>query len=148
MRILRRDRAVERVVLGAAIGHGEDLQDLRGKREGYGGPGRPHARARALVDDSPYQSLSSFAGNGLLISSAWLIEDELVKPSDCPGGPFSAAAVDFDAVTRFKYQLLETAWRNFRSRARPDQRPAFEKSGREQAYWLDDIALLRALKTR
>src|SRR5262245_42877976 len=31
--------------------------------------------------DSPYQSLSSFAGNALLISPDWLIEDELVKPS-------------------------------------------------------------------
>jgi 4-alpha-glucanotransferase len=36
--------------------------------------------------DSPYQSLSSFAGNPLLISPDWLIEDELVKPSDVAGG--------------------------------------------------------------
>jgi 4-alpha-glucanotransferase len=33
--------------------------------------------------NSPYQSLSSFAGNGLLISPDWLIEDELLRPSDC-----------------------------------------------------------------
>src|SRR5215470_6443719 len=98
--------------------------------------------------DSPYQSLSSFAGNGLLISPAWLIEDELVKASDCVGGPFSATAVNFEAVKRFKYELLETAWRNFSRGARPDLRPAFEKFGREQAYWLDDFALFRALKFR
>src|ERR1700704_2389590 len=48
--------------------------------------------------DSPYQSLSSFAANGLLISPDWLVEDELLKPSDCAGGPWSANAVDFDAV--------------------------------------------------
>ena len=30
--------------------------------------------------DSPYQSLSSFAGDPLLISPDWLIEDELLKP--------------------------------------------------------------------
>ena len=33
--------------------------------------------------NSPYQSLSSFAGNGLLISPDWLIEDELLQASDC-----------------------------------------------------------------
>ena len=33
--------------------------------------------------DSPYQSLSSFAGNGLLISPDWLIEEELLEESEC-----------------------------------------------------------------
>src|SRR5512146_389201 len=33
--------------------------------------------------NSPYQSLSSFAGNGLLISPDWLIEDGLLRASDC-----------------------------------------------------------------
>jgi 4-alpha-glucanotransferase len=33
--------------------------------------------------DSPYQPLSSFAGNVLFISPAWLIEDGLVRASDC-----------------------------------------------------------------
>src|SRR5262245_62896999 len=40
--------------------------------------------------DSPYQSLSSFAGNSLLISPDWLIEDELLKPSDCSDVAFPA----------------------------------------------------------
>src|ERR1700734_3994565 len=33
--------------------------------------------------NSPYQPLSSFAGNALVISPDWLIEDELLGPSDC-----------------------------------------------------------------
>ena len=33
--------------------------------------------------NSPYQSMSSFAGNGLLISPDWLIEDGLLRASDC-----------------------------------------------------------------
>jgi 4-alpha-glucanotransferase len=56
--------------------------------------------------DSPYQSLSSFAGNPLLISPDWLIEDELLKPNDCAGGSWSATTVDFTAVERFKSALL------------------------------------------
>ena len=35
--------------------------------------------------DSPYQPQSSFAGNVLLISPDWLIEDGLLRPSDCGG---------------------------------------------------------------
>ena len=97
--------------------------------------------------DSPYQSLSSFAGNALLISPDWLIEDELVKRRDCAGS-FSDVAVDFDAATRFKHRLLETAWDNFAAGARADLRPAFERFGQEQAHWLDDYALFRVLKRR
>jgi 4-alpha-glucanotransferase len=98
--------------------------------------------------DSPYQSLSSFAGNPLMISPDWLIEDELLRPSDCAGGSFSPTTVDFDAVTRFKYALLETAWKNFSGGARSDLRPHFERFVHDQAYWLDDYALFRALKAR
>src|SRR5262245_18164504 len=76
--------------------------------------------------DSPYQSLSSFAGNALLISPDWLIEDGLLRASDCAGRSFPAAAVDFDAVKQFKYTLLETAWRNFSASWRSDLHPAFE----------------------
>src|SRR5215471_14370002 len=98
--------------------------------------------------DSPYQALSSFAGNSLLISPDWLIEDELLRPRDCAGPSFSATAVDFDAVKRFKYALLETAWRSFDGGARTDLRPAFEAFVSTQAHWLDDYALFRALKER
>src|SRR5262245_16227857 len=98
--------------------------------------------------DSPYQSLSSFAGNTLLISPDWLIEDGLLRASDCAGATFSSKTVDFDAVRRFKSALLEMAWNNFRAGARSDLRSDFERFGRDHAPWLDDYALFRALKTR
>ncbi|HWE23596.1 MAG TPA: 4-alpha-glucanotransferase [Myxococcales bacterium] len=98
--------------------------------------------------DSPYQALSSFAGNALLISPDWLVEDELLRASDCAGQSFPPARVDFDAVKRFKYALLETAFRNFTAGAGRDLRPAFEEFGRSEAHWLDDYALFRALKEK
>jgi 4-alpha-glucanotransferase len=98
--------------------------------------------------DSPYQSLSSFAGNPLLISPDWLIEDELVRPADCAGVSLSSTTVDYDAVTRFKYALLETAWKSFHAGARSDLRRDFEHFVEEHAHWLDDYALFRALKAR
>jgi len=97
--------------------------------------------------DSPYQALSSFAGNALLISPDWLIEDELLHASDAAGRSFPAE-VDFDAVKRFKYALIATAWKNFSAGARADLRPAFEEFGRSQAHWLDDYATFRALKEK
>ena len=98
--------------------------------------------------DSPYQSLSSFAGNPLLISPDWLIEDGLVRAADCAGCSFSPTTVGFDAVKRFKFALLETAWKNFSTGARSDLRPDFEHFGNDHAHWLDDYALFRALKAR
>lgn len=98
--------------------------------------------------DSPYQSLSSFAGNPLLISPDWLIEDGLVRATDYAGGSASPMTVDFAAVKTLKFAVLETAWTNFTAGARPDLRPQFERFGEEHAHWLDDYALFRALKER
>jgi 4-alpha-glucanotransferase len=99
--------------------------------------------------NSPYQSLSSFAGNELLISPDDLIEDELLPPGDCEEGSAPGAAwVDYAAVIPFKERLLGIAWRNFSAGARTDLRPAFEAFCRDQSHWLDDYALFRALKAR
>src|SRR5713101_2106990 len=48
--------------------------------------------------NSPYQPMSSFAGNELVISPDWLIEDGLLRPSDCQSGAFPQHRVDYNAV--------------------------------------------------
>jgi 4-alpha-glucanotransferase len=98
--------------------------------------------------NSPYQSLSSFAGNGLLISPDWLIEDGLLRSSDCAASFVSQSAVDYNTVISFKYQLLEKAWTNFLRAGSAELRVAFEQFRHEQAHWLEDYALFRALKIR
>jgi len=96
--------------------------------------------------NSPYQSLSSFAGNGLLISPEWLIEDGLLRSSDCSVPSSSPSAVDYNTVIPFKHQLLEKAWTNFAEVGPSELRLAFEQFCHEQAHWLEDYALFRALK--
>jgi 4-alpha-glucanotransferase len=96
--------------------------------------------------NSPYQSLSSFAGNELLVSPDGLIEDGLLRESDCVGNSFSAATIDYNAVIPFKHRLLKTAWSIFRAGARRDLRPAYEQFCSVHRYWLEDYALFRALK--
>ena len=84
----------------------------------------------------------------LLISPDFLIEDGLLRQSDCEGHSFPAMAIDYDAVIPFKHRLLETAWNHFRAGARADLRPAYEQFCDEQVHWLEDYALFRALKAR
>ena len=98
--------------------------------------------------DSPYQCLSSFAGNGLLISPDGLIDDGLLVAADCAGQAFLPTVVEYEKVVPFKLRLLETAWSRFSAGARPDLRPAYEQFCQAHGLWLDDYALFRALKDR
>lgn len=98
--------------------------------------------------NSPYQPLSSFAGNGLVISPEWLIEDGLLRASDCQPNVFPQHETDYNAVIPFKHRILETAWANFTAGERSDLRPDFEQFCHEQSHWLDDYSLFTALKTR
>ncbi|MBV8133456.1 MAG: 4-alpha-glucanotransferase, partial [Alphaproteobacteria bacterium] len=96
--------------------------------------------------NSPYQSLSSFAGNELLVSPDCLIEDGLLRASDCAGSSFSATTINYDTVIPFKNRLLKQAWSTFRAGARGDLRPAYEQFCDLHRDWLEDYALFRALK--
>ena len=84
--------------------------------------------------NSPYQALSSSAGNALQISPDWLIEDELLRASACEYHSMNHSAVHYDSLVSFKRGLLERAWSNFRVGARPDLGPAFERFCELEAY--------------
>lgn len=96
--------------------------------------------------NSPYQPLSSFAASEILISPDWLVEDGLLSVADCASPPPSTTAVNFAEVTSFKRRLLEKAWDAFCSARQLELQHAFEQFCHEQAAWLDDYALFRALK--
>lgn len=98
--------------------------------------------------DSPYQALSSFAGNGLLISPELLLEDGLLDMNACEGHSFSSNAVDYGAVIQFKHRLLDQIWGYFNAGARKALGPAYETFCHRHAHWLEDYALFRALKQR
>ena len=97
--------------------------------------------------NSPYQPLSSFAGNVLVISPGALISDGLLQASDCECH-FTADRVDYDAVIPFKQRLLEKAWTNFKAGEREDLRPAYDEFCAKHANWLEDYALFAALKEK
>src|ERR1700730_17851600 len=93
--------------------------------------------------NSPYQSMSSFAGNGLLISPDLLIEDGLLRASDCAALSFSSTTVDYGMGITFNRRLLERAWSNFSTGAPSELQVAFEQFCHDQGHWLEDYALFR-----
>ncbi len=95
--------------------------------------------------NSPYQSLSSFAGNALLISPEKLVSKGLLHASDCEAH-FSSGKVDYEAVIPFKRALLRKAWERFEDGERKDLRAEYEEFCSSQESWLEDYALFRALK--
>lgn len=98
--------------------------------------------------NSPYQSLSSFAGNVLLLSPQSLIGEGLLLPSDCHRHESPTRFVDYDLVIPCKTQLLASTWIRFRRQASRELRIAFDEFRDAQAHWLDDYALFRALKEK
>jgi len=97
--------------------------------------------------DSPYQTLSAFAGNPMLISPEKLVEVGHLSAADLEEAPsFPNKRVDFGPVIRYKTSLLNQAFSRFRAQAPAGQQAAFSRFCEEQAFWLDDFALFMALK--
>ena len=97
--------------------------------------------------DSPYQGLSAFAGNPMLISLEKLVETGHLSPEDLEDMPhFPDDRVDFGPVIDHKTELLNRAFANFSAQAPAPQQRAFAKFCEEQAAWLEDFALFMALK--
>jgi 4-alpha-glucanotransferase len=97
--------------------------------------------------NSPYQCLSVFAGNPLLISLESLVEDNLLKPSDLDNIPsFTKDRVDYDSVSRFKMPLLKKSFETFRKKTAPGEREQFEVFCQQNAFWLETYALFMAIR--
>lgn len=97
--------------------------------------------------DSPYQALSAFAGNTLLISFDRLLDDGWLTPEDLADLPdFPAQRVEFGDVITYHQQKLEVAYRRFTASASAEQRADFDQWCAENAHWLDDFALYMAIK--
>ena len=90
--------------------------------------------------DSPYSSLSSFAGNPNLISPARLADDGLAEPLE---GRDRSERVDFGSVVRQKWRLLQTA----HSRLNGELEKEFAEFQGRESDWLEPFSLFMALKS-
>ena len=96
---------------------------------------------------SPYQAYSSMAGNPLLISlqflvdQGWLSREDLISP-----GVFPDSTVDFSAVIPFKKRLLKKAAGVFFKQSHPELYREFQMFCDEMDSWLDTFAKFACLR--
>jgi 4-alpha-glucanotransferase len=96
--------------------------------------------------NSPYHSLSAFAGSPLLLSFEVLADWGLLDRGDLEPVPdFPADRVAYEAVIAYKNKLLAKALERAAKNSRGED---FERFCGETASWLEDFALFKALKSR
>ncbi len=98
---------------------------------------------------SPYQALSSFAGNTCLISLELLAEEGLLTRTDILGySSESEARVDFQAVRRYKASRFKAAFNTFEvgEAEFAGLHKEFKVFKEEHSSWLNDYALFAAIK--
>jgi 4-alpha-glucanotransferase len=92
--------------------------------------------------DSPYQCLSAFAGNPLLISLERLAGEGLLEAGDLADAPaFAAAEADYEGAHGYKLPRLDRAADRFEAQAVAERRAAFDAFNAAHASWLEDFAL-------
>ncbi len=90
--------------------------------------------------NSPYQSLSAFAGNPLLISPEWMASEGFIPKSLLSTLPESPVGrVNFQEVQKHYSGLFHAAYQRFRPGS------DVEEFRQQNAFWLDDYTLFAAL---
>ncbi len=94
--------------------------------------------------NSPYSSVSAFAGNSLLISLEIMVKDGFLKEEDLAHNiKFSDKRVGYPEVTAYKNRLFDKAYDKFRgNKSRED----YNKFCVDNAAWLDEFALFVSIK--
>jgi 4-alpha-glucanotransferase len=104
----------------------------------------PVGPTNPIFDNSPYMSISAFAGSPLLISPELLCEKNLISRRSMDNhDPFSPYTTEFSKIIPFKSRLLREAYQNFTS-SRADDYQSFLL----QTPWLDDYAIYMTLKEK
>jgi 4-alpha-glucanotransferase len=98
--------------------------------------------------NSPYSSISAFAGNPLLISLERLADHGWIDRTRLPSLSSESDPVEYDQVFAAKMPLLFEAGRKFLSSASGSARQRFEHFCSDNAWWLDDFVLFDALRAR
>jgi malto-oligosyltrehalose synthase/4-alpha-glucanotransferase len=94
-------------------------------------------------DFSPYSSVSSMAGNTLLISPWLLAEEGLLEKEELPELEYNSQ-VDYHSAQTVKASLLEKAYHRFKNRV--GLQAAYKEFCDQEAEWLNDFTLYTVLK--
>jgi 4-alpha-glucanotransferase len=100
--------------------------------------------------DSPYQPLSAFAGNEMLIGIEPLLRRHLLKPDEVAAlTGLSRGHVDYANLIPKKHEVLSLAASRFSTVANTELKTAYDDFRHlHEKNWLNDYACYRILKTR
>jgi 4-alpha-glucanotransferase len=107
----------------------------------------PITQTEAGNGHSPYSSISSMAGNTLLISPELLVEEGLLQKEDYEQLVLpSRAEVDYSEAEKIKNSLFEIAYRNFLNQSSSHLHYQFKLFCEQESDWLNDYSLYVTLK--
>ena len=94
--------------------------------------------------DSPYQSVSAFAGNPFFIDLDMLTEEGFITKEDILKYDFGGdkEKINYRLINKNRPKILRTAFENFKNNIPSD----FDGFLEENGYWLEDYSLFAALK--
>lgn len=96
--------------------------------------------------NSPYMSVSAFAGNPLLVDLDELVQRGWLAPiTDQERSGFDDERIDFGRVVPFRLGKLRIAAETFLAKASAADKAAFAAYCTQEKSWLDDYALFMAL---
>lgn len=97
------------------------------------------------TDNSPYNSISAFAANTLLISPELLMQEGLLKQEDLRLIPdFSHHYCDFRRVIPYKEKIFEHAFENFKKIGK--DKIKFSQFSKGNSFWLEDFVLFKIIR--
>jgi 4-alpha-glucanotransferase len=99
---------------------------------------------------SPYNSLSAFAGNTLLVSPELLYQQGFLTKKEVQNHPaFADTKVEFHKVISYKEKLLNAAYERFsNTRNNARKRWDYERFCYKNRSWLEDFATFIAIRER
>ena len=97
----------------------------------------------------PYQSMSAFGGNPLLVSPDRLVSEGFLESSDIEHYISSNdGKVNYPAAEELKTRLLRRAFENFENKPQGQSQIDFNAFKHLESYWLDDFSLFLAIQTK
>jgi 4-alpha-glucanotransferase len=96
--------------------------------------------------NSPYHSVSTFAGNPLLVDLDELVRCGWLQTQGDPG--FEPGRCDFERVAPYRMGLLREAWQGFLANGQASDRAKFENFRLQHSHWLQGYAVFMTLAAR
>lgn len=96
--------------------------------------------------DSPYQCLSAFAGNPLLISFDKLVEEKIIPPEMLEDVPSFPLKIDYGRVIEYKFFKLKEIYNYFKKKDKSFLLNEYQQFCENEKFWLYDYSLFAAIK--